>query len=182
MMKVTGKLIDVSQDVFAKTMKVTFVVNEPEAVKAGYDEMKSRDKLSIEVKPWRKKRSLDANAYCWVLIDRLAAANGITKEEVYRNAIKDIGDNSDTVCVVNEAVEKVCKAWEKHGLGWQAETFASKLDGCTNVILYYGSSTYDTSQMSRLIDNIVQDCKAVGVETMTPAELAGLVERWGDNG
>lgn len=55
----------------------------------------------------------------------------------------------------------------------------SKLKGCNNLILYYGSSTYNTEQMSRLIDNIVQDCKAVGIETMTPAELAALKDAWG---
>lgn len=182
MMKVSGKIADVAQDFVSGRMKITFEVNEAEALKSGYDELKDKDKLTIEVKPWRRKRSLDANAYCWVLIDRLAEANGLTKEEAYRNAIRDIGGNSDTVCVVNDAVGNVCKAWERHGLGWQTDTFESKLDGCTNVILYYGSSTYDSAQMSRLIDNVVQDCKAVGVETMTPAELAGLVERWGDNG
>ena len=65
--------------------------------------------------------------------------------------------------------------WGHNGLGWIADTTESKLPGCTNVILYYGSSTYDKSQMARLIDNIVQDCKAVGIETATPAEIdAGI--------
>jgi hypothetical protein len=54
----------------------------------------------------------------------------------------------------------------------------SKLDGCTNVILYYGSSTYDVEQMSRLIENIVQDCKALGIETKPEAELNSLLEQW----
>lgn len=48
------------------------------------------------------------------------------------------------------------------------------------MLLYYGSSTYDGAQMARLIDNIVQDCKAVGIETMTPDELARL-EGYGEN-
>ena len=182
MMKITGKIADVSLNAISGKPKVTFEVNEKEALMAGYDELWEKERLSIEVKPWRKKRSLDANAYCWVLIDRLAEVLGTSKEEVYRNAVKGIGGNCDTVCVVNAALESVCKAWARHGLGWQTETFESKIDGCTNVILYYGSSTYDTSQMARMIDNIVQDCKAAGVETMTPLELAGLVERWGNNG
>ena len=45
-------------------------------------------------------------------------------------------------------------------------------------MLYYGSSTFDTKQMSRLIDNIVQDCKAVGIETLTPQQLDALKEGW----
>ena len=43
-----------------------------------------------------------------------------------------------------------------------------------------GSSDYDTAQMSRLIEIIIQECKAQGIETMTPRELDALVSRWGE--
>lgn len=141
--------------------------------------MKQRT-YTCEVKEQHKKRSLDANAYFWVLADKLAEATRISKEDIYRHAIREIGGNSTTVCVRDMAAEKLCQAWEKNGLGWLADTFPSKLPGCVNVTLYYGSSTYDTKQMSRLIDNIVQDCQAVGIETLTPDKLALLVEDWGD--
>ena len=55
----------------------------------------------------------------------------------------------------------------------------SKIEGCTNVILYYGSSTYNTEQMSRLINLVVEDCKAQGVETMTPDEINRMLSLWG---
>lgn len=126
----------------------------------------------------KKRRSLDANAYCWVLLDKLASALNRPKTEIYRQYIREIGGNSETVCVVNAAVEKLRSGWEHNGLGWQTETMPSKLDGCTNVTLYYGSSTYDTAQMSRLINLIVEDCKAQGIETMTPYELDALIGRW----
>ena len=135
---------------------------------------------TCELKKLYKRRSLDANAYFWVLADKLAEAARIPKEDIYRHAIREIGGNSTTVCVRDRAAEKLCQGWEKNGLGWLAETFPSKLPGCVNVTLYYGSSTYDTKQMSRLIDNIVQDCQAVGIETLTPDKLALLVEDWGD--
>ena len=64
-------------------------------------------------------------------------------------------------------------------LGWLTDAFPSKLPGCTNVILYYGSSCYDTKQMSRLIDLVVEDCKEQGIDTATPAEIALLKEEWG---
>ena len=131
----------------------------------------------------RKKRSLDANAYFWVLADKLATAQGLPgTTEIYHKYIKDIGGNREYVCVKKEAVEKLCAGWERNGLGWLTETFPSKLDGCINVILYYGSSTYDTAQMSRLIELIIQDCKALDIETATPAELALLLARWEDGG
>lgn len=137
-----------------------------------------KKKYVVEVKQYRKGRSLDANAYCWKLINELAEKTGYKSDEIYKNAIRQIGGNNEVICLRSEAVNKLCKGWEHHGLGWQTETFDSKIDGCTNVMLYYGSSVYDTKQMSRLIDNIVQDCKAVGIETMTPAELQSLKESW----
>lgn len=127
----------------------------------------------------RRKRSLDANAYFWVLADKLATAQGLPgTTEIYHRYIKEIGGNREFVCVKQEAADKLCAGWERSGLGWLTERFPSKVDGCVNVILYYGSSTYDTAQMSRLIDLIVQDCKALDIETATPAELALLLERW----
>ncbi|HZJ75238.1 MAG TPA: hypothetical protein VFD25_01490 [Clostridia bacterium] len=146
-----------------------------------YDDFADKD-LRIILKPYRKKRSLDANAYFWVLCSKLAEATGVTKTEVYKQSILNIGGNSETLCGQTEAVENICKLWEATGLGWLTETFESKLDGCTNVILYKGSSAYDTKQMSRLIENVVQDCKAVGIETMPPEELKRLIERWDKNG
>lgn len=142
-----------------------------------FDDLKDKD-LSVELKIFRKDRSLNANSYFWVLLDELCAKMRTSKEETYRRYIKDLGGNCETVCVKNKAVKKLCEGWEHNGLGWQTDTMSSKLDGCTNVILYYGSSTYNTEQMSRLIDMVVQDCKAVGIETMTPAELAVVLNDW----
>ena len=65
------------------------------------------------------------------------------------------------------------------GVGWVCEILGeSKLDGYTNVITYYGSSTYDSLQMSRLINLIQEECKQYGIEVMTQAELALLMDGW----
>ena len=143
-----------------------------------YDELKAAEKLTIKVGKLRKKRSMDANAYCWVLISKIAEKTKIPKTEVYRQAIKEIGGNCDTVCVQDKAVQSLCDGWQRNGLGWQTDTFPSKIEGCTNVILYYGSSEYDTEQMSRLIESIVQDCQALGIETKSQAELDSLLSSW----
>ena len=132
----------------------------------------------VECSKQKKKRSLDANAYCWVLLDKLASVLQKPKTEIYRQYIRDVGGNSETVCVVNKAVDKLCSHWSDHGLGWLTDTMPSKIEGCTNVILYYGSSEYDTKQLSRLINLIVEDCKTQGIETMTPDELSALLDRW----
>ena len=142
-----------------------------------YDSLHDTD-VDVIVKKHRKKRSLDANAYAWVLIDKLAQRTRLSKAEVYRNAIRNIGGVSETVCVVDKAVNRLCDGWSRNGLGWQTERFPSKIDGCTNVTLYYGSSSYDTEQMSALIDSLVQECKAVGIETMSPEELNSLIRSY----
>ena len=142
-------------------------------------EVNSSDKpyeLTVEKK--KRKRSLDANAYCWVLLDKLAAALHKPKGEIYRELIREVGGNSETVCCVEKAVDKLVQLWGKNGLGWAADVVDSKIDGCKNVVLYQGSSTYDTRQMSRLIDLVVQECRAQGIETATPAELDKLKEAW----
>lgn len=126
----------------------------------------------------KKKRSHDSNSYAWLLIDKIAEAVRLPKIEVYRNAIKGIGGVSDIVCVKNDAVEKLRHNWEKNGIGWTTETMPSKLDGCTNVVLYYGSSSYDVRQMSVLIDRLVEDARSLGIETMPPERLAVMMNEW----
>lgn len=141
--------------------------------------MKQGKKYAAEIKEHRERRSLDANAYCWVLMDKLSEVLGKPKTEIYRSYIREIGGNSETVCVVNSAVDKLREGWEHNGLGWQTDTLPSKIDGCTNVVLYYGSSTYDTAQMSRLIDMILQDCREQHIETLPPHKLDAMMEEWG---
>ena len=140
---------------------------------------KKEKKYVADIKEWRERRSLDANAYRGVLVGKLSGKLGLPPEEIYRAAIRDVGDNYEVMPVRNDALERWKVIWQSNGLGWLCEEIGpSKLDGYTNVRNFYGSSAYDKAQMSRLIDNIVQDCKAQGIETMTPAELERLMEEW----
>lgn len=143
------------------------------------DSLKPGKVYDVEIKEHREKRSLDANAYFWVLVDRLAEKTRIPKTDIYRRYIREIGGNHEMVCVIDSAVERLRNGWEHNGLGWQTDTMASRIPGCTNVILYYGSSTYNTRQMSHLIDMAVQDCQEQGIETLSPDKLAGMMEEWG---
>lgn len=131
-----------------------------------------------QLKAVKQKRSLSANAYAWVLIDKLSERLHIPKEEIYRRTIKEIGGVSETVCVKRTAYRRLVRTWEANGLGWQTETVDSKLDGCVNVILYYGSSQFDTAQMSALIDKLICDAKAVGIETIPPEKLEAMKGEW----
>ena len=143
------------------------------------DEMKDGKVYEADLKEHRQKRSLDANAYAWVLMGKLANKVGLPKEDVYREFVKDVGNNYEILPIRNDAVDKWIANWQSKGIGWVCDILGeSKLDGYTNVITYYGSSTYDSSQMSKLINLIVDECKQQGIETMTPAELAMLMDRW----
>ena len=141
---------------------------------------KMRDRIyQLELREYRKKRSLDANAYAWTLIGKLAAETRIPKEEVYREAIRNIGGNCEVIPIRSVAVKKFTESWSKNGIGWQCEDMgASKFPGYRNLIVYYGSSVYDTRQMSILIDRLIQDCKAVGIETIPEDKLRMLLEQW----
>ena len=137
----------------------------------------------LEVKEHRKKRSLDANAYCWVLINKLADVMRIPPTEVYRQAIQDISGNSEVIPIKDEAVEQFKQAWSHNGLGWLVKDMGkSKLQGYRNLMVYYGSSVYDTKQMGDLIDHLVQDCKSLDIETLTPDKLSLLMEEWDAKG
>jgi len=142
-----------------------------------FDELYDKE-VDVIIKPHRKKRSLSANAYCWVLIDKLSACLGKSKAEIYRDEIRDIGGVSQTICCQIKDAPNIMRRWEKHGLGWQAEEVDSKIEGCVCLTLYAGSSEYDTKQMSILIDRVVQDAKEQGIETLPPAELERMLGKW----
>ena len=135
-------------------------------------------RLDCDIKQYRAKRSLEANGYLWLLSQKIAEALHCTKEEVYRNAIRAVGQ-FEMLAMKEEAAETFIKVWNSRGLGWYAEEMDSKLEGCKKIIAYYGSSCYDTHAMSVLIDYIVDDAKAIGIETLTPSEIEGLKEGWG---
>ena len=159
---------------FGGDWEITFSTKED--FSGAYDDLKDNP-VSVEIKKASAKRSRDANAFAWVLIDKIAEKMHISKVEVYRNAIREIGGVSEMVCVQDKAVERLRSGWEKNGIGWQTETMPSKLPGCTNVILYYGSSTYDTSQMSRLLDLIIQEAEQLGIPTLRD-EADALLGKW----
>lgn len=133
--------------------------------------------LTVEKK--KVKRSLNANAYYWVLVNTLSEKINVPPSTIYRQHIQDVGGNYEIVPIRDDAVDTWQKNWKNKGLGWICESIGeSKLRGYTNMICFYGSSTYDSKQMSRLIDLCVQDCKAQDIDTMTEQERSLLLDQW----
>ena len=128
-----------------------------------------------------KRRSMTANAYAWVLIGKLASKLKTPSEDIYRELVQNIGDNFDVMAMRTEAIPEFKRHWEARGLGWQVVRVGEHdLRGYEEIAAYYGSSIYDTRQMSDLIDLVVQECREQGIETLPPHKIQGMVERWGN--
>lgn len=177
-MQGTGIIEDISIDYKTHKPKITLLLNERECLNS--IEKLKKNKLSIELKKHRNKRSLDANSYCWVLCDMIAkelSKEGIvTKEEIYKDAISQIG-TFEPMIVEEKAFENFKRIWEKQGLGFLVQE-ATRKDKCVKVYCYYGSSTYDSKEMSLLIDLIVQEAKQLGLETKNRNEIDSLLKQW----
>lgn len=171
----TGIITDINIDFETSKAKISLLLDTKQL--DIIEQLKNEGKLNIDLKKYRKKRSNDANAYAWVLLGELQNVLNIPKEEIYRDLIRNIG-SYEIVPVKNEAVERFRQAWSKNGLGWITETMKSKLEGFTNVVAYYGSSTYNTKEMSRLIELLIEECKQFGIETKPQAEIDSLLRSW----
>lgn len=138
--------------------------------------------LAVDIKQHRKKRSLDANAYSWILAQAIAEKVGNTKEFVYKKAIKDVGQ-FEIVPIRNDVLERWIRNWQAKGLGWQSENIGeSTQEGFTNTINYYGSSVYDSKEFSLFLEELVFQAEELGIDTMTPTERQELIERWEQSG
>lgn len=169
-MDITATMDDVVISIRIPKSKVASMIDDLNNLK---DEV-----LDIEIKKHRNKRSLNANNYAWQLIHKIAEITGEDAEEVYRRYIRQSGVLE--IIEINEnAVPKFIEAWGGNGIGWIVDVLDySRTEGMKIVRAFYGSSTYNTKQMSRYIDSVVEDAKSLGIETMTPCELEGLKAAW----
>lgn len=140
--------------------------------------LEQKDDEIFKIEQHREKRSLNANAYAWVLIGKIADVIGNTKEEVYREYIKHKGIYR-VVTIAKEAAPTFMKVWSEKGLGWLCEISETRIAGLVDVVAYYGTSSYNTKQMANFIDYIVQEAKEQGIETLPPEEIERLKSLWG---
>ena len=172
-MKLTGQIDDVAVSLTGKP-KLTLVINEKSDLLCGYDDLKDFEKLSIEIKPYREKRSLNANAYAWKLIGEIADIVRSSKDEVYLEMLRKYGQSELISVLSHIPIEQYVKYCDEVG--------ESKLNGkmFKHYRVYKGSSEFDTREMSILIDGIVGEAKELGIQTETPAELERMKSLWKD--
>ena len=133
-----------------------------------------KDKL-FEIKEYKEKRSLNANAYAWKLITEIGNVLRKSKEEVYLQMLKDYGQQEMVSVLSSINPEGFFKYYEKAG------TSVLNNKEFTHYRIFKGTSEYDTKEMSIFIDGVVQEAKQLDIETKTPNELEELKRMW-DNG
>jgi hypothetical protein len=176
-LKLLADNIEVSYTETGK-QKLTFTLTQKQPI----DDLKAiianGKLLEIEIHQQKRKRSLDANSLLWVLCQNIAEVLHTTKELVYQQFIRDVGQ-FEIVPIKAEAVERWIEVWKSKGIGWFAEVMEdSKLKGYKKVISYYGSSVYSTKEMAVLLDEVIRACKEMNIETLSPAELRELKNGW----
>lgn len=170
-MKLTGQIDDVAVSLTGKP-KLTLVINEKSDLLCGYDDLKDIEKLSIEIKQYREKRSLNANAYAWKLIGEIADIARASKEEIYLEMLRRYGQSELISVLAHIPIQHYVKYYDEAG--------ESKLNGklFKHYRVYKGSSEFDTREMSVLIDGIVGEAKELGIQTETPEQLAKIKSLW----
>ena len=172
-MEFTGKLQNVSRDWKTGQWNITFTMNEASAINE-VNNIQSCEKLSIKAVKHRNKRSLDANAYCWVILQKIAEVLHQDKWNIYLEMLGKYGVFTHIIVKPN-VVDKVKEEWRT-----VKELGEVSVNGMTGIQLqcYFGSSTYNTKEMSVLIDGIVYEAKELGIETLPPDELERMKIEW----
>ena len=136
--------------------------------------------VSIEIKKANNPRSNDANAFCWAMCTDIGKAMKLSKETVYRKAIREAGKHA-MMLMQNDAVETFQKIWGQKGVGWFADVVddSKKNPGCKVIFAYYGTSTYDTAEMSRVLDYLKQDMDSLGLPIpLSKDEEERMMKAW----
>lgn len=173
-MTLTGRIAGANIDFRTGKSILTLEINEEADFKALVDDMGQVEKLGIEIAPYRQKRSLNANAYCWKLLTEIANIVRASKDAVYLEMLKRYGQREMISVLAHIPISEYVKYCEEAG----ESTLNGKL--FKHYYVYKGSSEYDTREMSIFIDGVVDEAKELGIQTMTPNEIARLKSLWGE--
>lgn len=187
-MDFTGTFDSLMVDFTTKNQKAVLTLNED--ARAAFDKLKNRDKVSITIKEYRKKRSLDANNYYWTLLTKLATVMKLSNPEAHNMMLCEYG--LDEVIAGHRVLTPIPDTEEsentvKSAMYYHLKPTSEVKEGKDGVMyrtykLLRGSHTYDTAEMSRLIDGLITRCKEAGIpdsEIATPDEKRLLKERYG---
>lgn len=168
--KITGALIDFATG----KPKLELSVNEVNDFKQLVDDLKDKDKLSIDIKQHREKRSLNANNYAWKLLTEIANVVRANKEDIYLLMLKRYGQSEIISVLAHIPIGGYVKYYEEAG----ESTLNGKL--FKHYKVYKGSSEFDSREMSIFLDGITSEAKEMGIQVETPEQIANLKSLWGE--
>lgn len=178
-MEVTGKITALSKDWVSGKFLLTLEINEASVLENQFDNLKTLEKLKIKIVKWTQKRSLDANAYFHVLVGKIADNRKISKA-LCKNILlgrygqrEMQGDKPVVISVVSEV--DMMEREDIHTVAIGYGNVGGK--EFTHYAVVRGSHTYDSKEMSILIDGTVNEAKDLGIETLPPEELARMMEQ-----
>lgn len=176
-MDFTGRLSSLGQDY--ETNKQVLAILADNDISRIFDDLKKHEKIFIQVKKYRKKRSLDANAYYWALCGKLADKLNSSKDEVHNIMLQRYGQiesGEDGKPIAFSMLSKVDmeKRTDIHvkAIGHRMHNGKS----VTDYALLKGSHEYNTKEMSILINGIISECDEQGIETLTPDDINKMME------
>lgn len=145
--------------------------------------------LRLKAVQWKEKRSLDANAYYWVLLSRLAEVLHISKPRAHNLMLRKYGqpetfDGAGAYIRIPDTVKAEEEALEASTYHIRPTSqVVSGTDGVNyrTYVLIKGSSEYDTREMGELIDGLIGDCKELGIETLPPEEITRMLQTYESN-
>lgn len=177
-MECKGSVISISRDLETNGIVASLLLQDVSVQQM--QDLRAFEELSVSLKKYRKKRSLDANAYCWVLCSRIAEKIGSSKDEVYEQMLQDYGyfckDERGPVISTISAGRDASYVLGGH---WKLYKTNGKFSSYLKI---KGSSEYDSAEMSSFIDRIIYEAKELGISTATPDEIARMKALWKGEG
>lgn len=182
MYELTGKIVSVSFDYLTGNPRVTLELNERQSALNMVDALKSLEKLAVKLEKFRKKRSLDANAYFHLLVNKIAAATKMSDDEAKRMLVKRYGtlardEDGSLIGAMLPAGADVDRFYP-YTRDYKTKWLEGKEYTC--YLFYERTRDLDSAQMSHLIEGTVSEAQALGIETKTQEEIDSLINSWGE--
>ena len=179
-MEFTGKLSGLDIDYMSGSQNLKITANED--IREQFDKLRDCEKLAVKIVRYRKKRSLDANSYFHVLVGKIAEAVNSSKPSVKNLLLSKYGQYEiQNDSIVHLIIREDIDVSEMEEIHLAATSAVRTLDDGKLYRVYRvirGSHTYNSYEMSKLIEGAVYDAKELGIETATPDEILAMEEKW----
>lgn len=173
-METTGRVENITKDWKSDKLIISFLVD---SIPTDLEDLQNKN-LDVVAKPHREKRSLNANAYFHVLSGKIAEKLGTSLTHEKNRMIREYGQYEviDGMIPTLTAKEKYeDKMLDIEGVHLKV---VERPGGTVKMAVMRGSHTYNTAEMSRLIDATVEEAKELGIETLTPDQLERMKAAW----